>query len=450
MPLELRKNPDGTLRPYWYGRYEIDGKRYCVNLGIKIAGTPPITFSLKDEGDKNFERSRGTALAQLKHHIDEARSKQLSAHLYERVYEIQTGERMGSPKLANLPDEWQKIPRKRQTNERYATQSKSTLARFVAFLREHSPKAEEIAHVTRQAARTFMETEKVRGITAKTWNDNLKLLRATFKHLLPDGCINPFADIPTRETNTVFRKPFTTEELNAIVDAASTDDFTRPIIITGVCTAMRRGDCCLLRWQDVDLHRRFITVKTAKTGQTVSIPVFPMLYDELIRLQPSLGYVFPDQAKMYLENPDGITWRVRKIFATAGFTDEGTDTGNHLEPASPTRGTIRLKRENGLRRASIRDFHSFRVTWVTLALTAGVPIELVQKVTGHKTAEIVLKHYFQPGREDFRRALHSAMPELLTNGQKNPKDEMLGIIEGMTADSLEVDTERLKKLLSTL
>lgn len=39
---------------------------------------------------------------------------------------------------------------------------------------------------------------------------------------------------------------------------------------------------------------------------------------------------------------------------------------------------------------------------------------MVQKVTGHKTTEIVLKHYFQPGREDFRNALQSAMPKLLT------------------------------------
>lgn len=72
----------------------------------------------------------------------------------------------------------------------------------------------------------------------------------------------------------------------------------------------------------------------------------------------------------------------------------------------------------------MRDFHSFRVTWVTLALTAAVPLELVQKVTGHKTTDIVLKHYFQAGREDFRRALETAMPKLLTNGQKSPKEEL--------------------------
>jgi integrase len=49
---------------------------------------------------------------------------------------------------------------------------------------------------------------------------------------------------------------------------------------------------------------------------------------------------------------------------------------------------------NGKRRASVHDFHSFRVTWITLALAAGVPLELVQRVTGHRTVEVVMKHYF--------------------------------------------------------
>jgi hypothetical protein len=70
-------------------------------------------------------------------------------------------------------------------------------------------------------------------------------------------------------------------------------------------------------------------------------------------------------------------------------------------------------REDGMRRASVRDFHSFRVSWVTVALTAGVPLEIVQRVTGHRTSDIVLKHYFQPGKEDFRRTLALRLPALL-------------------------------------
>ena len=109
-----------------------------------------------------------------------------------------------------------------------------------------------------------------------------------------------------------------------------------------------------------------------------------------------------------------------------------------------------MRRANGkgVRRASVRDFHSFRVTWVTLALTAGVPLELVQRVTGHKTVDVVLKHYFQPGREDFRNALQSAMPDLLTNGKsKTPLEQIAEIVEKSTEASAWRDLERIKAIV---
>ena len=259
---------------------------------------------------------------------------------------------------------------------------------------------------------------------------------------------------------------------------------------------------------------------------TVGIPIFPLLLDELsAREGNGEELVFPEQAKMYLDNPDGITWRVKKILALALGGAETTDAlpglpaeeamqkgdgyiaslpespgksgcrlsstyymsgkkageaaalagvskgsvsgylnevearigchivrGRHRGPSLTARlkndnGLLSAEREGGARSASIRDFQSFRVTWVTLALTAGVPLELVQKVTGHRTVEIVLKHYFQPGREDFRRALQSAMPKLLTNGQQPRKDEMREIVEKMSAKNWKKQQARLAALL---
>jgi integrase len=108
---------------------------------------------------------------------------------------------------------------------------------------------------------------------------------------------------------------------------------------------------------------------------------------------------------------------------------------------------LRTNRGGSSRRASVRDFHSFRVTWVTLALTAGVPLELVQKVTGHRTTDIVLKHYFQPGQEDFRRTLQAAMPKLLMNGQKTPKEEVLEICKAVTVRAWKKDVARIAALV---
>jgi len=149
----------------------------------------------------------------------------------------------------------------------------------------------EFVAVKSETAKAFMAAEEARGVSPKTWNDTLKLLRATFKHLHPhlnDGS-NPFHGLVTKATETVNREPFTVEELKAVTDACADDDFIRPIIVTGMCTAMRRGDCCLLKWDDVDLVAGFITVKTAKTGETVDIPVFPMLREELERAKSPTG-----------------------------------------------------------------------------------------------------------------------------------------------------------------
>jgi integrase len=491
MALEFRYGRDGKLIPKWYGRYEVAGKRFTVDLEVKIAGTPPASMSLRDPGDDKFEVSRGRAKDKLDEAISKARGPEDAARLVERIYEIKTGQALNIVELKDLAAAWGALPRRRERNERYAAQCEVVLNRFVAFVRKEFPKSTDVSMISREIAHAFLNAEAERGVGSKTWNDSLKLLRAAFKHLLPAGAINPFVGTPTKETETVFRKPFSPDELKAILLVAQKDPFIRPIILTGVCTAMRRGDCCLLEWNDVDLEEGFITVKTSKTGVTVDIPIFAMLQAELRQAEAARkgsSFCFPEQAAMYQENPDGITWRVKKVLFEAlrkkkvgglpELSDEETRerglaylagledskktdhmrsvfalymdrkaTREIIEVAGVTKGSISAylnaieakigcrvirgcgtersltafvktdekllanEREDGVRRASIRDFHSFRVTWVTLALTAGMPLELVQRVTGHKTTDIVLKHYFRPGREEFRRTLENAMPQ---------------------------------------
>jgi integrase len=102
------------------------------------------------------------------------------------------------------------------------------------------------------------------------------------------------------------------------------------------------------------------------------------------------------------------------------------------------------------RAASVRDWHALRATWVTLALSAGVPMELVRRVTGHKTVEIVLQHYFKPDREQFRAALTGAMPDVLTGGARavpTPAAELATLAGKVAAGTAtDADKKRLRKL----
>jgi integrase len=526
MSLELRKSSN-----WWYGVFMVNGTRTIVNLGVPITGARPPKRTML--GDDEFERSRGRALEAYEIQRKKLVEDRTGEKTLQKLAEIKTGREVTFPKLADLPQLWSQIPRRKVPNVTYAGQCQIKLARFVTFVAAHQPGATEFLQVKPETARAFMASEAERGLSAKTWNDTLKLLRATFKHLHPsltEGS-NPFHGLVTKTAETVNREPFTVEELKAILEVCAEDDFIRPIIITGMCTAMRRGDCCLLKWQDVDLKEGFLTVKTAKTGETVDIPIFPKLREELEKLGAKKGkseFCFPEAAAMYKSNRDGITWRVKQVLARAmesmnrhsergqlsplstgeartrgwAFLDgqepspkttrmrqvfeayingkgisevmaatgcsRGTVSGylNEIERAiggSFIRGNSRkadtealqVERAHGKRKASIRDFHSFRVTWITLALAAGVPLELVQRVTGHRTVAVVMKHYFRPGREDFRQALNTAMPQFLVEeqqitGARSPKEEIRRIIDRITPRTWKQDKARILQLLEAI
>jgi hypothetical protein len=95
------------------------------------------------------------------------------------------------------------------------------------------------------------------------------------------------------------------------------------------------------------------------------------------------------------------------------------------------------------------DFHSFRVTWVTLALTRGIPMDLVRVVTGHRTVEIVLKHYFKPQREDLRLALQKNMPALLIGppAAGEEKGDIRQILAGANRSNAWETLQQLQKLM---
>lgn len=514
MPLEMRKTSK-----WWYGRYNVGGKVHCVNLRLEIEGKRPASIS-QESSDKTFERSRGKAMEKFDAMLRDVREKKDSAEYVQKLHEIRTGRRIDSIPLGKLSDEWDAAARKRAGSPRYVDQAHSLFNRFVGFVQKGHKDAETMADVTAAMAEAFMQSEKARGVSGRTYNAALILLRSSFKILAQKASLsrNPFSGIITATEDTIHRKPFTQDELQAIMTEADKDPFIRPLIVTGMCTAMRRGDCCLLRWEDVDLKERFVRVKTAKTGETVEIPMFPVLCEELKKREPQeSGFVFPEQARMHLNNPQGLSYRVKCVLESAGFFDVEGDkepeakdkivkddrpllpsdellerglkvlaevpegamdvakregmtevfkayvggdklpaiadnlslsksTVSHylhemerrsgvrvLRGTGKKRGAKRLgdlggARKVGLRRGSVRDFHSFRVTWITLALAAGVPMELVTRVTGHQSVDVVLKHYFRPGREDFRQAIESAMPKLLMMSNE-PASEAKGPVE---------------------
>lgn len=502
--LELRRSSK-----WWYGRWTENGKVVVQNLNVEVVGRRP---SPQDGSvDRHFEKSRAEAQVELDKLARAALTRKRVEDLAQVVHVARTGHRIGTIALTGLHDAWITLPRRHgQLSGTYITIAKGVFRRFAEFMSIRYPEAQEMADVTHEMAVAFLASERARGLSGRSFNALLSLLKNTFRHLRRQAGIvdNPFDEIVSQVEDTVHRIPFTPEELQCLLKVAMDDDFCRPLFVTGMCTAMRRGDVCQLRWSDVDMKTGFITVTTSKTGAKVSIPMFELLRNELAKRAQTGEYCFPEQAALYQKSPDGVARKLESVFAAAGFVDQDGEEdealdeeggkkksavevlsedemlqrgrarllgctrytnkvrGNFLKlferymaggtsgdlqkefkmskagvstyfkriesvvgfpvvrqrrpkTAVKVLGALHATRKVGLKKVNQRGFHAFRATWVTLALSAGVPVDLVRKVTGHTTVETVLTHYFQPNREDFRRTIEGAMPRLFLESSQD-------------------------------
>ena len=234
-----------------------------------------------------------------------------------------------------------------------------------------------------------------KNVHGRNMNRHLIVARSVFKHLLISERMerNPFGGLAGVSETTIHRTPLSDPELEAVMKLAQGD--VRGILVCGANTAMRLGDCCALRWGSIDLDGGFIDVRTHKSGARVRIPILPALREELEaalarRKSPPAAAdpVWPQMESEYRRYRQGVSITVQAIFTKAGI---------ETKAARP-----------GRRCANVKGFHALRTTWITKALSAGVPVELVRRVSGHSGVDVVMRHYFHPNEEAFKRAILGA------------------------------------------
>jgi excisionase family DNA binding protein len=169
----------------------------------------------------------------------------------------------------------------------------------------------------------------------------------------------------------------------------------RPIVITGLYTAMRKAEILSLKWGQVDLGKRTIRVERTKSGKPRIILINSVLLDELSRLKQANGkseHVFLDPAN------DKPLKDVKTAFRSA------------------------------CRRAGIRGvrFHDLRHTAASRMVEAGVDLVTVSKILGHSTIQMNMR-YAHPIPENMRRAVETLVQNV-TSAQDfvpapSPKEE---------------------------
>jgi integrase len=194
-----------------------------------------------------------------------------------------SGSEMKTILLTEMASAWQELPRRQPLAERYAVECVADINRFVQSISKGNGKVTDMASVTTGTAKEFMRAEQLLGVSPKRYNDVLKLLRSCFANLTKEAGLtnNPSDGTPTKELNTVHRRPFSENDLHAITEASKSEPMTHALIVVEATTAMRLGDCSKLCWKNINDERTYIDVKTAKTKRWITIPLFPLLRDVL-------------------------------------------------------------------------------------------------------------------------------------------------------------------------
>ncbi len=254
---------------------------------------------------------------------------------------------------------------------------RAAIGSLCRFVQEKHPDIARMSQITKDVARDFRDylAEHVKSTTVNLY---LGKIKASWSTLAPSSP-NPWKGIrlPAR-SNPI--KDLTEEEFTAVMEEArKTGGDVAYMFELAASTAMRMSDCCLLRWDSVDMGRRTITFvpqKLRRTGKTIQIPMSSTVLSLLSSRAGAWtqrGFVSPKLASAWSCN--FAQRRARRVFSAAGIP--------------PNSG---------------KSFHSLRVHAITKMLEAGIPLATVQAIAGHANPEMT-QHYYRLDIDRAREAI---------------------------------------------
>lgn len=180
-------------------------------------------------------------------------------------------------------------------------------------------------------------------------------------------------------------KILTQDEIQLLFNEGFTLNPIRDRTLFAVClyTACRINEACTLHTKDVydsrNRVRPLILIRKGNTKGKLATRTLPVIEDLKVRLkqykppQPS-GYLFPGRHNKGHLHPDSASWILREACRRVGI--EGVST------------------------------HSFRRTALTQMSNAGIPLRIIQEISGHRTLDELYK-YLEVKQEQVKGAIAS-------------------------------------------
>ena len=248
-----------------------------------------------------------------------------------------------------------------------------------------------------RAKHTVMRAKVKKTISPATVNRALAVLKSIFNKAILWGKIerNPCKGVEMFKVNNRRLRFLEQEEIPKLLSNCC--EHLKPIVIVALNTGMRKGEILKLKWHDIDIKRNIITLLDTKNGEKREVSMNEVAEKALIAVSkhPDSPYIFC--------NKDGKPYGdIKKSFLTA------------------------------IKKSDIIDFHfhDLRHTFASQLVMAGVGLNTVRELLGHKSLEMTIRYsHLSPDHK--KRAVDLLGKIISTKIAQEPKTEEIGTIEDL-------------------
>ena len=321
--------------------------------------------------------------------------------------------------LADVWLEYVKSPNRNELAQATLNGKRNTWMQFAKWMEHFYLPVKDLGGITSDMIAEYLACVRAE-VCASTYNTRVCILREIFRTLAKKAGLeeDPWEGVRLRPDDSHSRRELTMEELKRLLDAAkkvdcpscasltSGKDSASPLnewyklMLIGIYTGLRLGDCCRLDWSQISIAQGVIQLVPRKTRRhhqrLVTIPIHPALGAALVGQQAydskmMVGPVLPMIAEMYARSRWQVSHELSRIFRAANIQTSVRLEGRH-------------------RRTPEATFHSLRHTFVSFAANAGVPLHIVQSIVGHESTAMT-RHYYHENLAALKSAV-AAIPTL--------------------------------------
>jgi integrase len=259
----------------------------------------------------------------------------------------------------------------------------------------------QLAKLAPQHVRAFIKQKLADGLSPRTVQLSLVILRRALGQAVKDGLVGrnvaKLADPPRWKRPEI--KPWEPAEAARFLDAIRTERLEAAYLLA-LSLGLRRGEVLGLRWPDVDLEGKTVTISQA-----------------LARVGGKLEFIEPKsrQSRRTVPIHDGLVAALRnhrrrqfeeRLAAGSRWHDGGlvftTGIGTPLEPRALNEDFERVVMAAGLRRIRL---HDLRHSCATFLLAQGVHPRVVMELLGHSQISLTMETYSHVLPDAMREAI---------------------------------------------